>query len=191
MKKQIKRSNGNRTLRIIAGKFKARKCIFPDQIEGLRPTQDRVRETLFNWLMGSIIDAKCLDAFAGSGALGLEALSRGAKSCYFVEKNKHAIYTLKENCLRLNINNAKITQADALSILASDVNYDLIFLDPPFAGNMLETALEIILKNKSVDSSTLIYIECAKEGIPPILAQFTVYKSSSTSNVFFALIHKN
>ncbi|MBK2125085.1 16S rRNA (guanine(966)-N(2))-methyltransferase RsmD [Fangia hongkongensis] len=191
MKKQVKNPNGYRTLRIIAGKFKARKCIFPNQIEGLRPTQDRVRETLFNWLMGSVIDAKCLDAFAGSGALGLEALSRGAKSCHFVEKNKHAIHTLKENCLRLNINNVKITQTDALSILASDVNYNLIFLDPPFAGNILEAALDIILKNQNVDSSTLIYIECAKESTPPILAQFTAYKSASTSNVFFALIHKN
>ena len=112
--KNNKRSNTN-TLRIIGGEWRSRKLSFIDA-EGLRPTPDRIRETLFNWLQGTIHGANCLDLFAGSGVLGLEALSRGACQVTFVEKNKAVANQLKTN-LDLLKSDAEVHNQDALAYL--------------------------------------------------------------------------
>lgn len=146
--KNNKRSNTN-TLRIIGGEWRSRKLSFIDA-EGLRPTPDRIRETLFNWLQGTIHGANCLDLFAGSGTLGLEALSRGSAQVDFVEKNKAVAKQLESNLVLLK-SDAKVHQEDALDYLQEYKSskkrgggYNIIFLDPPYRQNLLEKALKII-----------------------------------------------
>jgi len=170
-KKSLKnKHSGTNTLRIIGGEWRSRKLPFVDA-QGLRPTPDRIRETLFNWLQGYIHGANCLDLFTGSGILGLEALSRGANQVTFVEKNKAIANQLKINLKTLK-SVAEVHHQDALEYL-EDVSrdyktgkkrggvLDIIFLDPPYRQNLLEKALKIICdkENGMVDANTLIYLE--------------------------------
>ena len=167
--KNSKRSNTN-TLRIIGGDWRSRKLSFVDA-QGLRPTPDRVRETLFNWLQGYIYGASCLDLFAGSGILGLEALSRGAAQVDFVEMNKSVVKQLESNLDLLN-SKMKVHQQDALYYLQKykagnnkGNGYNIIFLDPPYRKNLLEEALEVICDkdNGLADKNTLVYLEHESE----------------------------
>jgi 16S rRNA (guanine966-N2)-methyltransferase len=119
-------------LRIIGGDWRSRCVSFVDA-PGLRPTPARVRETLFNWLQYDIVGKRCLDLYAGSGALGFEAASRGAKSITQVENNAQACRCLKENSVALSASQIKIVQSDVLRYLAGDAEpFDIVFLDPPF-----------------------------------------------------------
>ena len=153
------------TLRIIGGDWRSRKLSFVDA-QGLRPTPDRIRETLFNWLQGDIYGASCLDLFAGSGALGFEALSRGAKDVVFIEKNRRAAEQLSVNLAILK-SDAIVFNADALSYLSniSDTQnpFDIIFLDPPYRKGLLEQSLELLMEKKLIKSKTLIYLEHESE----------------------------
>ena len=125
------------TLRIIGGEMRGRKFKFPDA-KGLRPTPDRVRETLFNWLQGRIHGARCLDLFAGSGALGLEALSRGAADVVFVERDKHVAEKLRENLSLLDQDKGHCLQNSAEKFLQGSAEaFDIVFLDPPFKDDVL------------------------------------------------------
>jgi 16S rRNA (guanine966-N2)-methyltransferase len=138
---------GHQTLRIIGGLWRGRKLQFP-AVENLRPTPDRVRETLFNWLMPYIEGARCLDLFAGSGALGLEALSRGASEVCFVDTSKKVIENLKQICKTVNTDKASFFHGSAEAFLTKTAQaFDVVFLDPPYdldlipqAANMLEAA---------------------------------------------------
>lgn len=128
-------------VRIIGGSHRRRLVKFPD-LPGLRPTPDRVRETVFNWLGQDLSGLVCLDAFAGSGALGLEAASRGAARVVMWERDAHALAALRANVRELGINGADVLAADALASLeGGGEDYDVIFLDPPFAQDLLEPAL--------------------------------------------------
>ena len=176
-------------LRIISGILKSRKLLFPCTIKELRPTCDRVRETLFNWLMADIADSNCLDAFAGSGALGFEAISRGAKHCVFIEKSKIAVKALQENKDNLGIDNIDIIQADALRYLRNYTDYNIIFLDPPFTTKLLVDALNIIYSNVNIGADTLIYIESSRSlNLEVIMPRFTVLKHSIYGDVLFAIV---
>ncbi len=157
-KHQQKQNKQVNTLRIIGGEWRSRKLQFEDA-PNLRPTPDRVRETLFNWLQGSIHGARCLDLFAGSGALGLEALSRGAKEVVFVEKVAHVATQIETNLALLNAH-SPVVNSDASSYLSSiEQIFDIIFLDPPFRKKMLPTMLEIIIQKKLLADNGLIYLE--------------------------------
>ncbi len=138
-------SPGNQ-LRIIGGRWRSRRLRFAS-LEGLRPTPDRVRETLFNWLAPFITGARCLDLFAGSGALGIEALSRGAAEVVFVERHPQAVRQLRVNLNLLQAEGARVEQADALLWLRRPPQpFDIVFLDPPFGERLLvpvATALEL------------------------------------------------
>ncbi|HIP80876.1 MAG TPA: 16S rRNA (guanine(966)-N(2))-methyltransferase RsmD [Leucothrix mucor] len=159
--KQNKQTN---TLRIIGGDWRSRKLQFQDA-PNLRPTPDRVRETLFNWLQGSIHGTHCLDLFAGSGALGLEALSRGAKEVIFVEKMTHVATQIEANLALLNADSPVINN-DATSFLENTKQiFDIIFLDPPFRQDLLPTALKIILEKKRLNHNGLIYLEYESEEV--------------------------
>jgi 16S rRNA (guanine966-N2)-methyltransferase len=161
--------------RIIGGHWRSRRLTFP-AIAGLRPTTDRVRETLFNWLASDIQGARVLDLFAGSGALGIEALSRGASALLSIEKDKHACAALKSN-IELLLPDTAAQQAihircdDALVFLnasraqsdQSVMPYNLVFLDPPFRKGLLEQALELLAHHPLIAESALIYVEREKE----------------------------
>lgn len=147
------------TVRIIGGKYRGRKLLFPD-IPGLRPTSDRIRETLFNWLMHDIRDACVLDAFAGSGALGFEASSRGAKKVVMVEASKEAEKSLRKQALLWDVENVTINCQDVLHYLQrTDETFDIVLLDPPFDSHMLQPTIDLILKRQLLVEHGLMYVE--------------------------------
>ena len=144
-------------IRIIGGKHRGRRIAVPER-EGLRPTPDRVRETVFNWLQWEIGGAYVLDAFAGSGALGLEALSRGAASVLFVEREADAVARLRALLTEWQEPHARVQQGDALR-LAPSTRYDVIFLDPPFADGVHEQALSHFLHDGWLKPHGKVYVE--------------------------------
>lgn len=149
-------------VRIIGGDWRGRKLAVPEQ-EGLRPTSDRIRETLFNWLMYEVAGRRCLDLFAGSGALGFEAASRGAAHVDLVESNREVVGGLKQAIGQLNAAHVEVHQADAIRYLADcGQTYDLVFLDPPFQMNLLEACADALETNGSLAQNAWIYVEAAK-----------------------------
>jgi 16S rRNA (guanine966-N2)-methyltransferase len=150
---------GSQQLRIIGGDWRSRRIQFADA-PGLRPTMDKVRETVFNWLQWDIEGKLVLDCFAGSGALGYEALSRGAKEVTFLEFNATATRCIRESLESLNASNAQVHQTDAIAWLEQYPQleqYDVIFLDPPFGRELLKPAVEIIAEKAQV--GCLVYVE--------------------------------
>ena len=146
-------------IRIISGENKGRVLQFP-AVSGLRPTPDRLRETLFNWLGPYISGSTCLDLFAGSGALGFEALSRAAKEVIFVESNKQAIRSLEHNCQLLRLNNATIINQDSSRYLKqTSAPFDIVFLDPPFNSQLLQSSLDFISNQNLIKINGWIYAE--------------------------------
>ncbi|WP_028302996.1 16S rRNA (guanine(966)-N(2))-methyltransferase RsmD [Oceanospirillum maris] len=157
-----KTASGKNQLRIVGGEWRGRKLPFPDG-EGLRPTGDRMRETLFNWLNFELFGRRVLDLFAGSGALGLEALSRGAKSAVFLDNHSGVIRQIRENLTTLKCENADVAQGDALSWIASQHDaFDLIFLDPPFGKGLLAPVCQALDAQGVINDRALIYLEAEK-----------------------------
>ncbi|HET7570399.1 MAG TPA: 16S rRNA (guanine(966)-N(2))-methyltransferase RsmD [Gammaproteobacteria bacterium] len=180
-----KRSYQNE-FRIIAGTWRSRRCTFPPR-KGLRPTPDRVRETLFNWLGSRIEGARCLDLFAGSGALGLEALSRGAGRVVFVERDREAVQGIEANLARLNAAGAEVAPMEALDYLANtDEAFDVAFLDPPFGSGLLDLAVEPLRERLRPDAR--IYLEFPMTaGPPPLPPGWRLLKSSKAGQVGYGL----
>jgi len=146
-------------LRIIGGRWRGRKVAFAP-IEGLRPTGDRLRETLFNWLQFYLPGARCLDLFAGSGALGLEALSRGAGAVDFVELDRGAAQILRQQLSVLQADNGEVHNLPAEVFLAQPTApYDLVFVDPPFAANLWDSTLKQLSAGGLLGENALIYVE--------------------------------
>src|SRR5690606_27728104 len=155
--------------RIIGGQFRHRRLAFP-ALPGLRPSPDRVRETLFNWLAPVIEGAACLDLFAGSGALGLEALSRGAASCTFVEQAAPAVTALRGHLARLNAAGGEVWQAEALAWLAGPARpFDIVFLDPPYAAGLLAPGCTALAAGGWLAPGALVYLETAAADAEPAL----------------------
>ncbi|AFH94571.1 TPA: 16S rRNA (guanine(966)-N(2))-methyltransferase RsmD [Providencia stuartii] len=150
-------------IRIIGGKWRGRKLPVRDS-EGLRPTTDRIKETLFNWLMPIIREARCLDCFAGSGSLGFEALSRFADSVTFIELDKQNAQLLTENKARLQSDNANIINGNSLEILGQNgTPFDVVFIDPPFRKGLLSDTIQLLEKNQWLADESWIYVESEAE----------------------------
>lgn len=151
-------------VRIIAGKWRGRKLSVLNE-EGLRPTTDRLKETLFNWLMADVAEANVIDCFAGAGSLGFEALSRGAASCKFIELNKSAAGKLKDNLKLLQADNTQVLCQNALAALDSKGNnhIDIAFVDPPFRKNLAASTCELLENNQHLAEDALIYVEVESE----------------------------
>ncbi len=183
-------------IRIIAGKNKGRKLPVL-MAEGLRPTTDRVKETVFNWLMPYIHQANCLDCFAGSGSLGFEAMSRGATQVTLVELNKAAAKQLQANKELIKANNITVHQGDALTFLqegflnlqqkGSDYQpFDLVFLDPPFRKKLVEQSAQL-LNDFGLADEALIYVEMEAESTQIIPANWQLLKEKVTGQVVYRL----
>jgi 16S rRNA (guanine966-N2)-methyltransferase len=159
-------------LRIIGGTWRGRRLRFPPTPE-IRPTPDRVRETLFNWLAARVPGARCLDLFAGSGAIGLEALSRGAAHVTFVERDPVAAREITARLAEWGARTARVAQSDALRFLAAKPAepFDIAFLDPPFASPLLAQAATRLEQGGWLAEDALVYVECpaasAAPGMPP------------------------
>ena len=145
-------------MRIISGKYKGKKIIGYD-IEGTRPTQDRVKESLFGIIQDDILDSNCLDLFAGSGNLGIEAISNGAKSCIFVDNNKNCIKVINDNIK--DIDNCEVLNMDYLDALnyLNNKKFDIIFLDPPYNLNCLDNILNKIIEFHLLNNNGLVICE--------------------------------
>lgn len=158
---------GSGQIRIIGGQWRGRKLPVPDS-PGLRPTTDRVRETLFNWLAPYIVDARCLDCFAGSGVLGLEALSRYASTATLLEKDRLVAQQLQKNLATLNARNGQAIATDTLNFLTQRGEpHDIVFIDPPFRKGLLEETISLLERNGWLADQALIYVESEAEGPAP------------------------
>lgn len=179
-------------VRIIAGRWRGRKLPVLNS-EGLRPTGDRVKETLFNWLQADIVGAICLDAFAGSGSLGFEALSRQAEQVIFIEKDKKVAQQLNKNLQTLACVQGKVINQNTMDFLnqSATMQFDLVFLDPPFHFDLVQQAVALLIKNNWLKSNCLIYIETEKE--KPFIApeNFTLLKQKITGMVSYCLFQFN
>jgi len=175
-------------VRIIAGDWRGRKITFPDH-PGLRPTSDRVRETLFNWLQPHLQGARCLDLFAGSGALGFEAASRGAKQVTLVEQNAAVVAALTLSQQQLNAQTLSIMQGDAFEVLTgAHAAYDIIFVDPPFQLQRLSEICTRLQAYQWVHADSLVYIECAATQIPVLPQAWQIIKNKQAGNVGYYLV---
>lgn len=175
--------------RIIGGKWRGRKVMFNDA-EGLRPTTDRIRETVFNWLQPYIAGSHCLDCFAGSGILGFEALSRGAAEVVFIEKNIKTVNSIKQNILLLDAANAVIKHADVLDWLASvkmDRQFDLVFLDPPFHSDLLAKSCILLGNSGCLAEDAIIYVEHAVTADVVVPDNWVCLKQKSSGQVSYKL----
>jgi 16S rRNA (guanine966-N2)-methyltransferase len=177
-------------LRIIGGEWRGRRLSVPTAA-GLRPTPDRVRETLFNWLRPVLTGASCLDLFAGSGALGLEALSQGAAAATFVELNSTAAAGIDARLRILGAQaRARVLQVDALQWLGGPaLEADIIFLDPPYDAGLLEPACSLLEQHGWLHPQTHLYLEHRAGGAPPILpAGWQLTRSKRAGDVAYHLV---
>ncbi|MHB8448201.1 MAG: 16S rRNA (guanine(966)-N(2))-methyltransferase RsmD [Rudaea sp.] len=176
-------------LRIIGGALRGSRIAVPDA-PGLRPTPDRVRETLFNWLAPVIEGAKCLDLFAGTGALGIEALSRGAVAVQFVEADARLAELLRENVARLK-QDALVHCIDALRFLAQGAErYDIVFLDPPFATNLWNTVAQALETHGRLRDAAWIYVESPAGSMPDLPQNWTLHREGRAGEVRYALYRR-
>ena len=182
----------NNQLRIIAGLWRGRKLSFP-AVDGLRPTGDRIRETLFNWLAPEIHGARCLDLFAGSGALGVEALSRGAANSLLIERDPKAAAQLKINLEVLKATHGRVLNEDALSKLQKgnpDEPYHIVFIDPPFQLKLWQAVIDALEAGNWLAENATIYIESGRddEYNPPI--NWQLHRDKHAGAVSYRLFYR-
>ena len=180
------------TLRIIGGEWRSRVLNF-DATSGVRPTTDRVRETVFNWLQQVTPSASCLDLFAGSGSLGIEALSRGARELTFVERSRRLTDELRTQLSLLEVQDrAQVIQSDAESFLQTcNKQFDIIFLDPPFSTDIVDEVCATLERRKLLNNNAYIYIETPRSGEPPALpSNWTISRAKMAGQVSYQLAQR-
>lgn len=207
MKKNINQRSSTQStkgeVRIIGGLWRGRKLPVLNS-QGLRPTGDRVKETLFNWLMPYIVDSCCLDCFAGSGSLGLEALSRQAKRVVFLELDKTVSNQIVKNLKLLESEQGKVINQNSLDFLKqpqnsphfepknSDENkFDIVFIDPPFHFNLAEQVVFLLEQNNWLNPNALIYVETEKDNHLNIPTNWLLLKEKITGMVSYRLYRKS
>lgn len=178
-------------IRIIGGKWRSRKVSFKTK-DMLRPTPDRVRETLFNWLAPYIVDSICLDLYAGSGALGLEAISRGADQVIAVEYDQENAVQLEENQKVLQATNLRVLNKNVIEWLqGSPIVADIVFVDPPYKLHLLEPTLNLLENNGWVRANSLIYFEQDTPFSPAALpGTWSIWRQSKAGNVYYYVAQK-
>ncbi|RFA30057.1 16S rRNA (guanine(966)-N(2))-methyltransferase RsmD [Alkalilimnicola ehrlichii] len=180
---------GGQTLRIIGGEWRGRRLPFPN-VKGLRPTADRVRETVFNWLQVQIPGARCLDLFAGSGAMGFEAASRGAKYVQLVDRSPKVYASLKANRELLDAGMIDIVCQDGLAFLkrGTDEPFDVVLLDPPFDSAIIEPCCQLLEANGWLAPEARIYLELDKsQPMPELPANWELVRERQAGRVAFRL----
>ncbi|MDW0616257.1 16S rRNA (guanine(966)-N(2))-methyltransferase RsmD [Mannheimia haemolytica] len=178
-------------VRVIAGLWRGRKLPVLNA-KGLRPTTDRVKETLFNWLMHDIAHSRCLDCFAGSGSLGIEALSRQAQAVVFLEKFANAANQLKKNLQALKSEQGSVIHTDTLAYLAQKNNgepFNIVFIDPPFHQGFVPQVLNLLAENNWLAPNAILYVETEKNHPPLELPQgWQILKEKAAGMVVSRLI---
>lgn len=177
------------SIRLISGQWRGRKLPVHD-VEGLRPTTDRVKETLFNWLATEVRDSRCLDVFAGSGSLGFEALSRYASYVMMIEQEPKAARQLQTNLQTLRCTQAQVVCRDALQVLQAGCSepFELVFLDPPFRKELLTAVIPLLEQQGWLADRALIYLERENEGTAPLIpANWQLLKDKQAGQVCYQL----
>jgi len=190
-----RRPASSNTVRLIAGELGGRKIRFPDA-RGLRPTADRTRETLFNWLLNDIQGSHCLDLFAGSGALGFEAISRGADHVTMIDASGQVVRQLQENARILNVDKRVTVQCvKATNYLSAYEHqhqktlYDIVFLDPPFADNQLQQVVDLLFSVNCLADRAKLYLERdLKQNMPVLPENCMVMRDKKAGQVAFSLL---
>lgn len=190
-----RRPASSNTLRLIAGELGGRKIRFPDA-RGLRPTADRTRETLFNWLTGDIQGSRCLDLFAGSGALGFEALSRGADHVTMIDASGPVVRQLQENARILNVDKRVTIHSRKATTYLSDSGlpehdepFDIVFLDPPFADEQLQKVVDMLFSSDCLADGAKIYVERdVRQAMPLLPENCEVKRDKKAGQVAFSLL---
>jgi len=185
------RGSGPGRIRIIGGSLRNSRLEVPN-LPGLRPTPERVRETLFNWLAPTIEGTRCLDLCAGTGALGIAALSRGAASVQFVERDARAARALRQNLERLKVAAAaSVTAVDAQPFLNGlPQPVDLVFLDPPFALDLWSALAQQLEQGGWLTKAATIYVECPQGSVPLLPPNWYTHKNGRAGEVQFALYRR-
>ena len=177
-------------LRVIGGQWRGRKLTFPDR-PGLRPTGDRVRETLFNWVGHTLQGAQCLDLFAGSGALGIEALSRGAAHCDFIDTDREAVASIDHHLERLDAQHVGATHCHTASefLGAAHSVWDVVFVDPPFDARVGEATLTLLLTGGHITLDSWVYFETSRsnpEAVPE--THYEIFREKTAGDVRYQLL---
>ncbi|MGM0570577.1 16S rRNA (guanine(966)-N(2))-methyltransferase RsmD [Marinobacter sp.] len=190
-RRRIGPSPGEGELRIIGGDWRSRVLRFPDE-GGVRPTPARTRETLFNWLQFKVPGSRCLDLFSGSGVLGLEALSRGARQVTFVDHTPALARCLRDNLRKLSSDGGQVECADALTFLQNGPGecYDILFMDPPFRQGWLEQLIPLIEENGWIGDGSRVYLEYESDRTAPsVPARWHLHREKRAGQVTYALYH--
>ena len=185
----VKKRPSSGQVRIISGQWRSRKLPIHD-LEGLRPTTDRVRETLFNWIANDVRGARVLDCFGGSGALSLESLSRYAAYARVFELQPQAAKQLVENLATLKCNDADVIKGDSLKLLANspDKGFDIVFVDPPFRKSLTEKSIQLLDQQQWLQPDALIYVETESElALLEVPVTWILLKEKSAGQVIYRL----
>ena len=183
-------ANNEHEIRIISGKYKGKLLPVLDA-EGLRPTPSRVRETIFSWLSHDIENANVLDLFSGSGALGFEALSRGAANVTLVELNKSNCNNLKKLATTFNTENIKVFNCDAVKFLEdSTEHFDVVFIDPPYKLDIYKDVLSLLIKRNLIDENSTVYVEM-RNGSNQAVPGYQIVKEQSAGQSKYAIWNKS
>lgn len=177
-------------LRIIGGKWRGRKLTVPVR-PSLRPTHDRVRETLFNWLQPVVADSCCLDAFAGSGALGFEALSRGAAQVLFVESDEIQAQAIETNAQELDFTNWQVITSAWPEVKLPNKKFNLVFLDPPFQSGLIDVVWHELVSKQWLTDDAWVYTEHAVDEKPAVPKGFRCHREKRTKQVVYALFSRD
>lgn len=180
-------------VRIIAGQWRGRRLPVPD-VEGLRPSGDRSRETLFNWLQPYLAGARCADLFAGTGVLGLEAVSRGAATAVLVDKSCTAVAAMRQSVELLGAGQVSVLQMEALSWLASqpERSLDIVLVDPPFGAGTAQLVMQQLDTADIVRPGGIVYLESARsEPVPAAGPRWHIFKEKVLGDVRMQLFKKN
>ena len=183
------RRNDQGQVRLIGGEWRRRTLTFP-AVDGVRPTPDRVRETLFNWLMPVLPGSHCLDLFAGSGALGLEALSRGAESVTFVEQSADLSRALHQNLTTLEASGGSVTRQDVLNWLRTPEQtrpYRSVFMDPPFRAGLIEPVCQALAASGLLADNARVYVEHESDHEPSVPPDWTLARRKQAGQVAYSL----
>ena len=191
MSRRSSKQQYTNSFRVIAGKWRSRRLSFPDDVEALRPTTDRIRETLFNWLQGPIVGASCLDLYSGSGAFAFEAISRGAASVTAIDLSGRAVAAIRDNCRLLECTDIDVVAADCLQWLQQNggkKKFDVVFLDPPYKLDLLPESLALLAKGGFVAPGGIVYLEADKplDSVVP-LEEWKFQKNKKAGQVFYGV----